>query len=211
MRIAVIGMGNVGGALARRWVESGHEVTFGARDPADAKALAAAKGAGAAVKAVAAAAAGAEVVVLAVPWPAVADAVRSAGDLRGKVLLDCTNPLTADLSGLEVGTTTSGGEVVARAAPGARVVKIFNTSGSGNMANANYGANKPTMLHAGDDPQAKAVAARLASDIGFAPVDLGPLTAARLLEPFALVWITLALRGGQGPDFVLNIVRRPAT
>jgi predicted dinucleotide-binding enzyme len=211
MRIAVIGMGNVGSALARRWSECGHEVAFGARDPADAKALAAAKEARAAVKTVAGAAAGAEVVVLAVPWKAAEDAVKSAGDLRGKVLLDCTNPLTTDLTGLEVGTTTSGGEVVARAAPGARVVKIFNTTGAGNMANPNYGGIRPTMLYAGDDAQAKAVAAGLARDIGFEPVDLGPLRAARLLEPFALVWITLAFGGGLGMDFVLNVVRRPAS
>jgi hypothetical protein len=210
MHIAIVGMGNVGGALGRRWSESGHQVTFGARNPADPKTQAAARDTGAAVETIREAAAGAEVVVLAVPWQAAQDAVRTAGDLRGKVLLDCTNPLTADLSGLEVGTQTSGGEIVARAAPGARVVKIFNTTGAGNMANSNYGGQKTTMLYAGDDAQAKVVAARLAADIGFDPVDLGPLTAARLLEPFALVWITLAFRGGLGMDFALNIVRRPA-
>ena len=209
MRIAIIGMGNVGSALGRRWSQSGHQVTFGARNPADPKTVAAARDAGASVQTVPEAAAAAEVVVLAVPWNAAQDAVKSAGNLRGKVLFDCTNPLTADLSGLEVGTQTSGGEIIARAAPGAGVVKIFNTTGAGNMANSNYGATKVTMLYAGDDAQAKAVAARLAADIGFDPVDLGPLTAARLLEPFALTWITLAFRGGLGMDFALNIVRRP--
>lgn len=206
MRIAVIGMGNVGGALGRRWAEAGHEVVFGARDPAGAKAPAA----GGRVASVRDAAAAAEVVVLAVPWPAVRDALASAGDLAGKVLLDCTNPLTPDLSGLEVGTTTSAGEQVARLAPGAKVVKIFNTTGAGNMADPRYGGAGATMLYAGDDAGAKGAAARLARDLGFEPLDLGPLTAARLLEPFALVWITLALRRGLGPDFVLNVVKRPA-
>src|SRR5437016_721258 len=106
MRIAVIGMGNVGGVLGRRWAAAGHAVTFGVRDKGDPKAVAGAKAAKASVASVPEAAAGAEVVVLAVPWPAVRDALAAAGDLAGKVLLDCTNPLTPDLSGLELGTTT---------------------------------------------------------------------------------------------------------
>src|SRR5205814_267144 len=133
----------------------------------------------------------------------------AAGDLKGKVLLDCTNPLTRDLSGLEVSGTTSGGEFVAAHAPGARVVKIFNTTGAGNMADPRYGGSGITMLYAGDDAQAKATAARLARDLGFEPIDLGPLTASRLLEPLALAWITLAFRGQLGPDFALTVVRRP--
>jgi 8-hydroxy-5-deazaflavin:NADPH oxidoreductase len=210
MRIAIIGMGNVGGALGGRWAAAGHEVVFGARDPKDAKTIAEAKAAKAGVASVADAAGKGEVVVLAVPWKAVPDALASAGDLKGKVVLDCTNPLTADLSGLELGTTTSAGEEVARRAPGAQVVKIFNTTGAGNMANPDYGGPKPTMLYAGDDAGAKGVAARLASDIGFDPVDVGPLRAARLLEPFALTWITLAIQQKLGPDFVFQILRRPA-
>jgi NADPH-dependent F420 reductase len=209
MKIAVIGMGNVGGVLGRRWAEAGHEVVFGVRDPSDTKAQAAAREARASAATVGDAAARSEVVVLAVPWPAVRDALNSAGDLSGKVLLDCTNPLTADLSGLTVGTTTSGGEEVAKAARGARVVKVFNTTGAPNMADPNYRGTRVTMLYAGDDAEAKQVAARLAADLGFDPVDAGPLAAARLLEPFALLWISLAIRQGMGTDFAFQLVRRP--
>src|SRR5262249_56396581 len=129
--------------------------------------------------------AGADVVALTVPWEARPDALKSAGALSGKVLLDCTNPVTSDLSALQLGATTCAGEEVAKRAPGAKVVKIFNTNGAGNMADTNYGPTRPTMLYAGDDAVAKAVAARLASELGFNPVDLGPLSAARLLEPLA--------------------------
>jgi NADPH-dependent F420 reductase len=209
MKIAIIGMGNVGGTLGRRWAEAGHEVVFGARDKGDAKATSEARAIKARVASVAEAVAGAEVVVLAVPWQAAQQAIASAGNLRGKVLLDCTNPLTPDLSGLEVGTTTSAGEQVSQWASGAKVVKIFNTTGAGNMANPRYGKTALTMLYAGDDAGAKEVAARLARDIGFDPVDVGPLSAARILEPFALVWITLGIRQKLGMDFAFQIVRRP--
>src|SRR5947209_5312418 len=101
MKIAVIGMGNVGGVLGRRWAGAGHQVVFGVRDPDDHKKQEQAQAAGATAAGVRAAAAGAEVVVLTVPWPAVPDTLASAGNLAGKVLLDCTNPLTPDLSGLE--------------------------------------------------------------------------------------------------------------
>jgi predicted dinucleotide-binding enzyme len=209
MRIAIIGMGSVGSTLGRRWHEVGHEVTFGARDPSGEKAKSAASTAGGRVKTLPEAAGGAEVIVLAVPWGAVKDALAAAGDLTGKVLLDCTNPLKPDYSGLEVGQTTSAGEHVSAASPGARVVKIFNTTGAGNMNNPRYGEEGVTMLYAGDDDEAKAQAAQLARDLGFDPVDVGPLSAARLLEPLALLWITLAFRQGLGVDFALQVLRRP--
>src|SRR5262245_26966635 len=209
MKIAVIGMGNVGGTLGRRWAAGGHGVVFGVRDPDDAKHQSAARAAGGRVAGVREAVAGADVVALTVPWEAVPDALKSAGDLSGKVLLDCTNPVTPDLSSLQIGMTTSASEEIARLAPGAKVVKIFNTTGAGNMADTNYGPTKPTMLYAGDDAVAKSVAARLASELGFDRVELGPLSTARLLEPLALTWITLAIRRQLGTDFVFQIVRRP--
>src|SRR5262249_29771021 len=122
--------------------------------------------------------------------------------------LDCTNPLAADLSGLTVGLTTSGGEQVASWARGARVVKVFNTTGFGNMANPTYREGAVTMLYCGDDPEAKAAAHALARDLGFDPIDAGPLMQARLLEPFALLWISLALRQRLGVDFAFRLIRR---
>jgi predicted dinucleotide-binding enzyme len=155
-------------------------------------------------------AAGAEAVLLAVPWAAVPDALKSAGDLTGKVLLDCTNPVTPELTHLTLGFTTSAGEEVARLAPGARVVKVFNTNGARNMADPDYGGHRVTMLYAGDDDGANRVAATLAGQLGFEPIYLGPLRESRLLEPLAMAWIVLARHRGLGRDFALDVVRRPS-
>src|SRR5262245_46669432 len=125
MKIAIIGAGNVGGALGRGWASAGHEIVFGVREPREAKAQAAARSVGerARAEAVGEAVAAGEVVVLATPWPAARDALTAAGPLRGKILVDTTNPLTPDLSGLVLGHTTSAAEQVAAWSPGARVVK----------------------------------------------------------------------------------------
>jgi predicted dinucleotide-binding enzyme len=151
VKIAVIGMGKVGGVLGRRWAGAGHQITFGVRDPGDPDKRERARAAGASLASVRKAAADAEVVLLAVPWRAVPDALKEAGDLAGKVLLDCTNPLRPDYFGLVVGTTDSAGEQVARMMPRAKVVKIFNTNGAANMADPDYGPSRVTMLYAGDD------------------------------------------------------------
>jgi predicted dinucleotide-binding enzyme len=208
MRIAILGMGNVGSVLGRRWAEGGHDVVFGSRRPGDATAQETAEKLRARLASIADACAKAEVVVLAVPWRGVRDALSSAGNLAGKVLLDCTCPLTSDLGGLEIGTTTSGGEVVAHTAEGARVVKIFCTTGSDNMANPRYGATKLTLPYCGDDPAAKEIAAQLASELGFDPIDVGPLSAARALEPLGLLWVILAYKQKRGTGFSLNLIRR---
>ena len=147
-------------------------------------------------------------VVLATPWEATQSAIQKAGNLAGKVVLDCTNPLLPDLSGLALGTTTSGGEQVAGWAAGAHVVKIFNTTGAGNMGNPVYGNDRNTMFYCGDDAAAKQTAAQLAGDLGFEVSDAGPLTQARLLEPLALLWISLALKQGLGFDIAFKLMRR---
>jgi 8-hydroxy-5-deazaflavin:NADPH oxidoreductase len=177
MRIGVIGAGDVGGTLGRAWVKSGHDIIFGVPNPTAPKMVELLKGTGGKAKAggVAEAAAHGDVVVFATPWAATQDAVRKAGDLTGKVILDCTNPLKEDLSGLAVGHTTSGAEQVAAWASSKRVVKIFNTTGFENMAQPSYGGTAITMFFAGDDAQAKRVAAQLAQEMGFDPVDAGPL------------------------------------
>jgi len=210
MRIAVIGSGNVGGTLGKGWAKRGHEIVFGVRQPTDQKLaqLLAETGGKARAASVKDAAAGAEVVALTVPWDAAQEALKSAGNLRGKILLDCTNPLKPDLSGLTLDYSTSGGEQVAAWAPGARVVKIFNTTGFGNMANAVYPEAAAMMLYCGDDAEAKKTAAQLATDLGFDAYDAGPLAEARLLEPLALVWIHLAVFQKMGTGFAFRLMRR---
>jgi 8-hydroxy-5-deazaflavin:NADPH oxidoreductase len=210
MHIGIIGAGSVGGTLGNAWARKGHKVRFGVRHPDSPEVTELLKkiGPAAAAGTVAEAARFGEAVVLATPWPGTFEAIQSAGDLTEKVLLDCTNPLKPQLAGLEVGTTTSGGEMVAQWAAGARVVKIFNTTGFGNMANPTYSLGPVTMLYCGGDEGAKVVAAKLASDIGFEPIDAGPLSQARLLEPMAMLWIWLAVFGGQGTDFAFRLMRR---
>jgi 8-hydroxy-5-deazaflavin:NADPH oxidoreductase len=208
MRIAIIGAGNVGGTLGQGWTRAGHEVTFGVRDAMHPKVAKLVEQTGAQAGSVAEAAAFGEVVAFATPWEATEEAVRSAGDLSGKVLLDCTNPLAPQLAGLTLGHTTSAGEQVASWAPGARVVKIFNTTGANNMANPDFDGAAATMFYCGDDPEAKAVAARLAADLGFDPVDAGKLEQARLLEPLALLWIRLAYVQQMGREIAFKLLRR---
>ena len=210
MKIGVIGSGNVGGTLGKRWAQKGHSVMFGVRDASDPKLVALLKQAGPNARSgsVPEAANFGKVVVFAIPWQAMQDAVRAAGNLSGKIVIDCANPLKADYSGLDVGLTTSGGEQVATWARGARVVKIFNTTGANNMEDPAYPPGPTTMFYCGDDAHAKKAAAQLAGDLGFEPVDAGELAIARLLEPFAMLWIHLALRQGMGRDFAFNLVRR---
>lgn len=210
MRIAIIGTGNVGAVLGRRWAQGGHGVVFGSRRPDDGeiRALVEASGPRASAAAPAAAAAAADVVVLATPGAGAEAVAASLGDLAGKVLVDCTNPILPGLAGLSVGTDDSGAERIARAVPAARVVKAFNTTGSANMEDPAYPGGRLAMLLCGDDADARAVVAGLAAELGFEPVDCGPLKSARYLEPMAMAWITLAYPLKNGPDFGFAVLRR---
>ena len=207
MNLGIIGTGNVGGTLGRRFAQLGHSVAFGSRRPDSAEMAELAGQPNARVVSPREAAQSAEVVVLATPWPNTAEALRGLGDLAGKIVLDCTNPLKPDLSGLSLANTTSAGEQVADWAPGARVVKIFNTVGYGVMANPAFGSESATMLYCGDDAAAKAVAHDLAAQLGFDPVDAGPLKQARVIETLALLWISLVF-GGQGPNIAFRLMHR---
>lgn len=210
MRIAMIGSGNVGGTLGRRFTQVGHEVVFAARDPKSGRLadLRAAMGDDFRAETVARSVDRADLVVLATPWDQTMNALDAAGDLAGKILVDCTNPIAAGMSGLALGTTTSGAELVASRAPGARVVKCYSTTGSMNMANPDYHGAAITMFLCGDDEEAKNVVASMAAEIGFEPVDAGDLRAARYLEPLAMLWVHLAYVRGMGPNIAINLVRR---
>ncbi len=210
MKIGIIGAGNVGSALARGWIAKGHEVKFGVPDPASNKigALLVELGTQATAGSVAEAAGFGTVVALAVPWQAAQDAVQNMGNLSGKILLDCTNPIKADFSGLEIGHTTSAGEIVAQWAAGANVVKIFNTTGANVMADSHFDGQLPVMFYCGDNAESKKVGAQLASELGFDPVDAGPLTQAAQLEAAAWLWITMALKYGAGTNMAFALLKR---
>jgi len=210
MKIAILGTGNVGGTLGTCWAKKGHEVIYGVRNPhdPDLKALietSSGKTSAVTLKEVAACA---DVIILAVPWNAAQEVLQNLGDLRGKTLLDCTNPLAPNLAGLTLGQDTSGAEQIAKWLPGANVVKIFNTTGAENIGNPIYPEGPSLMLYCGDNAEAKASAAQLALDLGFDVYDLGPLTGARLLEPWALVWIQLAVKLKIGRNFAFRLVHR---
>ena len=210
MKIAIIGTGRVATVLGTRWASLGHEIRFGSRAPADnkARAVAEAAGANAAAASIAEAAQFGEVVVLATPFEATQLAIREAGDLTGKIVVDCTNPFKPNLGGLSLGLDDSAGESVARWAVDARVVKAFNTTGTGNMADPKYGAGDLAMFICGDDEGAKETVAELAAGLGFDVVDAGPLEASRLLEPMAALWVNLAYKLGHGADVGFRLLRR---
>jgi len=191
MKIGVIGAGRIGGTLGEIWSGKGHDVLYGVREGSSAPGKSAS---------IAEGAAHGDVVALAVPWPAAQDAVRAAGDLSGKILIDCTN-LGNDAS-------SSGAEKIAGWAPGARVVKSFNQTGFEHLQNPMFEGHRALMLMAGDDAGAKTVVRHLGEDVGLEMVDAGGLSNAGLLESLAQLWIHLAFRGGLGRDFAFALLRR---
>jgi 8-hydroxy-5-deazaflavin:NADPH oxidoreductase len=205
MRIDIIGAGSVGATLGRAWIKHGEDVIWGLRNPADSKHAALPKER---VKRPADAVKEAGVVVIATPWSAAEAAIKSLGSLAGKTVIDCMNPLGMGLDGLQLvlGFDTSAGEQVASWVPGAFVFKTLNTTGAGNMAKAADYPVKPVMLVAGDDAGRKPVVIELVGKLGFEPVNAGPLKNARLLEPFAMVWIDQAMKRGRGRDFAFALV-----
>jgi hypothetical protein len=205
MHITIIGAGNVGQSLGSGWRRAGHDVTYALRAAGGKNAEAMiAKG----FRIVSLdKAANADVVVLAVPWAAVADTLRAAGPLAGRIVVDVVNPLTPELE-LALGYDDSAGETVARLVPHARVVKAFNTTGAENMVAAHAFPAKPMMAVAGDDAEAKANVMKLAEALGFEAIDAGPLKVARLLEPLALFWIKQAYAQQRGTAFALALIQR---
>jgi len=193
MKIAIIGAGNVGGALAGSSVRAGHDVTLSAAHPDKARTVA--DGAGARVAASnREAVREADVVVLAVPYGVLADVVDELGDgLTGKIVVDATNPLRADYQGLAVEGTSAAEQVQARA-KGAKVVKAFNTAFASRQADPRIDGVQADGFVAADDEPAKATVLELVGSIGFRPIDAGSLEAARALEALAFLNISLQLR-----------------
>ncbi len=206
MRIAIIGAGSVGATLGRAWLTHGEDVIWGLRNPADSKYAALPHERR---KECAQAVRDADIVVIATPWSATQTAVKGLGVLADKIVIDCTNPLGMGPDGLQLvlGFDTSAGEQVASWAPGAFVFKTLNTTGASNMARAAEYAVKPMMLVAGDAAAKKPIVMELVGKLGFEPIDAGPLKNARLLEPFAMVWIDQAMKRGRGRDFAFALAK----
>jgi 8-hydroxy-5-deazaflavin:NADPH oxidoreductase len=205
-RIAIVGAGNVGSALARLWSEAGHEVSVAVREGSSPKSIPGVRTGPA--KEIAGKA---EIVLLAVPWPVIKDALASCGDLDGKIIVDCTNPVLPTLEGLEFGGTDSAGEQLQRLAPRARFVKAFNTIGAPLLGNATFGGLQADGYFCGDDAAAKSAVAPLIAAAGLRPFDAGPLRNARYLEAMAMLWIDLAIQRGRGPTFGFRTLERATT
>jgi 8-hydroxy-5-deazaflavin:NADPH oxidoreductase len=201
-RVAIIGAGNVGGGLGIRLSNSGLAVKFGVRPGTDVKVVLDACKDATAVSPEEAANWG-EVVFLAVPGTVALDVARSlAGPLAGKVVVDCNNPLVWKEG--PVWTPPPEGSLaaaIAKAAPGARVVKGFNTFGAEFHKDPGRAGVAAQVFLAGDDPAAKKLVTDVATIAGFRAVDAGPLRNAAVLENLAILWIHLATVGGQGRDF----------
>jgi predicted dinucleotide-binding enzyme len=211
MKIAIIGAGNVGGTLGKRWSALGNEVLFGVRDPTREKyqSLVMQTGGLARLTTNAHACGEADVILLATPWSTTQAALDECGSLSGKVVMDATNPLGPDLK-LTLGHTDSGGEQVQRWAPRARVVKAFNTTGFNIMDDPVVNGRHAVMFVAGDDPSAKSLVLDLANSLGFEGIDAGALSVARMLEPLAQLWIHCAYRQGLTRDYAFALARRGA-
>jgi predicted dinucleotide-binding enzyme len=209
MKITVIGAGNMGSAFVKQLTRAGHQVSVTARDTAKAEQVAAAHPGARAVP-TAAAAEGADAVVLATAYGDAASALKAVGGLSGKVVIDITNPLSADYMGLTIGHTTSAAEEIAKAAPGAEVVKAFNTVFAPVLAEgADFGnGRKVSVFVAGDSERAKQTAGAIAESMGFAVVDAGGLKNARYLEPLAGLNIFLGYGAGLGTGIAPTWIRK---
>lgn len=206
--IAMIGTGSVGGALGPRFAGLGERIVYGSRTPDEERVqnLVARTGASASAASPAAAAAACGTIVLAVPWSAVEETIRSFGRLDGKLIVDVTNPLGVR-DGIEVAAplkAASMGEFVQSLAPGARVVKAFNTIYYTVMAHPATAGGPVSVLISGDDAGAKSRVAELAKGIGFEPVDVGPMRTARYTEAMALLLVSRLVSGQRPFDFQLH-------
>jgi 8-hydroxy-5-deazaflavin:NADPH oxidoreductase len=207
--IAVIGAGRVGKALARALVAKRYAVRFGVPEPARHAALAAQFKGQATVSGLSEAIEPAAIVILATPYGAALQVARDVADWQRRILVDATNPIAPGMDGLLVGTVSSGAQQIALLANQARVVKAFNSTGFENLANPRYPGGSLFMPVAGDDAEARQKVLTLATLIGFDAVDLGELSAARYIEPWAMVWIEMAMRQGHGRRFGFIRAGRP--
>ena len=211
MRVGILGSGLMGGKLGTLFARAGHEVIFSyARSKEKLKQLARDARSDARAATPSEAAEAADAILLAVHWSRIEDVLNQAGDLSGKVIVTCSLPMNAQNTALVVAHSASGAEALAKRVPRARVVSAFNTVPSEVLFGV-YGARrraaKPSLVYCGDDSSSKGLAAELIRDVGFDPVDAGPLRIARYTEPFALLVAQLAYEGNGGPELAYRFER----
>ena len=218
MKIAIVGAGNVGGALGSRWAKNGHKIIFGVRDPGSrpVRELLNKIGGKSRAAQINEAIEEAPVIAVTLPWVATEETLRCTSvSWDQKIIIDATNPVllgSQDLQkGLLVGHTTSAAEQIASWTPGSKVVKAFNTTGAANMRNPVYGNEKISMFICGNHPDAKEAVKGLVSELDFDVVDVGRLEMARYLEPAGMLWIAMAMFAGFGTEFGFRVIRRVTT
>lgn len=195
MTIAIIGSGHMSKALSALYAASGEHVVIGSRNP------------GNGVQSIADAAAAADIVLLAVPYHAAAETIAAANGFKGKIVVDMTNPLKPDFSGITIGFSTSAAEEIAKLAPEAQVVKGFNTIFASILANGGKVAGQPvTVFLAGDDAEAVAQVEAVTARAGFKVIKSGPLANARHLEALGMLNIALGYHLGHGTDIAPTFV-----
>ena len=199
MNILLLGAGNMGTALARQFTRAGHKVRIAATSLDKARTVAAGISGTTAV-AVAGSAADNDVIVVATPFEQAVPALKAAAPVDGTVVVDITNPLTPDYAGLTIGHDTSAAEDIAKALPGLKIVKAFNTLFAQVIAEgpALPDGKVARAFYAGDSERAKATVRTLIESLQFQPVDAGPLKNARYLEPLAGLNIYFGYGAGLG-------------
>ena len=206
--IAVVGTGDVGAALGPEFARQGHTVVYGSREPGRSEVIELVERTGdrASATTPAEAAAQADIVVLAVPGLLVGEITRGLGDLSGKIIIDPTNPLERRDDRLEHGVETSNAEIIQEAAPGAHVVKAFNTLNWRTMVDPESAGGPVSIPLVGDDDRAKARVAELVAGMGLEPIDVGPLRDARWVEGMLILWINNRY-GSERPSFDYHLRR----
>jgi predicted dinucleotide-binding enzyme len=211
MRVGILGSGLMGGKLGTIFARAGHEVLFSyARSEQKLKRLAREAQGAARAGTPAEAAKDSDALLLAVHWSRIDNVLKQTGDLAGKIMLTCSLPMDAGNTKLIIANISSGAEELTKKIPKARVVSAFNTVSSEvlfGVFEAKRKTPRPSLLYCGDDESAKIVTAGLIRDVGFDPVDAGPLRIARYTEPFALLVAQLAYEGEGGPELAYRFER----
>jgi NADPH-dependent F420 reductase len=203
MRIGIIGTGNIGAGLGRKWAALGHNIVYGVRDPESQKALAL-KSEKAKVLDIQEAVNVSDVVVLAIPFTGVEKLLSDLHGLTMKIMIDATNAVGVPLPP----GFNSAAEAIAFWSKCPKVVKAFNTTGVDNLKNPVYGIKALETFICGNDKMANSLVSKLAEDIGFKAIEVGSLDQACLLESLAKLWITLAYSKGMGTDFAFTLIQR---